>query len=80
MNFDHIILTLILAVPLVGAVLLALIPEREGSKTHHIAALLVTSVTFLLTLHLPWHYSYAALPGTFQFEQNVSWIPSPAIR
>jgi NADH-quinone oxidoreductase subunit M len=91
MNFDPIILTLIIAVPLAGAILLALIPEREGtaeqkgSKTHAIGALLVTLITLLLTLHLPAHFNYhaAALgnPGhTFQFEQNLPWISSPAIR
>ena len=33
-----------------------------------------------LTLHLPFHYDYSAAAGTFQFEQNLSWITSPAIR
>ena len=59
MNLDHSILTLILLAPLVGAAVLALLPEREGSKTHHIAALIVTLITFALTLHLPFHYAYA---------------------
>jgi NADH-quinone oxidoreductase subunit M len=34
----------------------------------------------VLTLHLPAHFSYAAQPGAFQFEQNTPWIASPAIR
>jgi NADH-quinone oxidoreductase subunit M len=86
MNFDPIILTLIIATPLAGAILLALIPEREGtaeqtgSKTHAIVALLITLFTLLLTLHLPSHFNYHAAPRTFQFEQNLSWIPSPNIR
>lgn len=80
MNLNASILTLILLAPLVGAVVLALIPEREGSKAHHIGALIVALVTFGLTLHLPWHYSYAAAPGSFQFEQNLPWIANPAIR
>jgi NADH-quinone oxidoreductase subunit M len=80
MNFDPIILTLIIATPLAGAILLALIPEREGTKTHAVGALVVTLFTLLLSLHLPAHFNYHAAPHTFQFEQNLSWIPSPNIR
>ncbi len=81
MNLDHIILTLTLLTPLVGAGALALIPEREGTKTHHIAALIVTLITFGLTLHLPFHYAYADhIVNAFQFEQNLAWIKNPAIR
>ena len=78
MNFDHTILTILLLTPLVGAILLALLPEREGSKAHHIAALAITLLTFLETLHLPAHFVYGT-PG-FQFEQNALWINNPAIR
>ena len=57
MNLDHLILTLIIATPLAGAILLALIPEDEtspnGSKRHAIGALIITLFTLLLTLHLP---------------------------
>jgi NADH-quinone oxidoreductase subunit M len=81
MNLDHTILTLILAAPLVGAIVLALIPEREGSHVHRLGALVVTLITFLFTLHLPTHFSYAAPAlGHFQFEQNAVWISAPAIR
>ena len=82
MNLDPIILTLILLAPLVGAVVLALIPEAEtpGSKRHAIGALIITLFTLLLTLHLPAHFNYhAAAPHAFQFEQNLPWITlSPA--
>lgn len=75
---DHSVLTLIVIVPLVGALLLALLPDR--GKTMPLTALAVTLITFLLTLHLPAHFSYAAQAGPFQFEQNLPWIASPAIR
>jgi NADH-quinone oxidoreductase subunit M len=78
MNIDHSILTLITFAPLVGAVLLALLPDN--AKLMKWGALAVTLVTFLLTLHLPFHYATGAPAGTFQFEQNISWISSPAIR
>ncbi|SEF58892.1 NADH dehydrogenase subunit M [Bryocella elongata] len=79
MNLDHSILTILLLTPLAGAAVLALLPEREGSKTHAAVALVVTLLTFLFTLHLPWHFDYAAAPGTFQFEKNLPWIATPAI-
>jgi NADH-quinone oxidoreductase subunit M len=78
MNIDHTILTLIIFTPLVGALLLALLPDR--GKLMQWSALAITLVTFFLTLHLPFHYSYTAQPGSFQFEQNVPWISAPAIR
>jgi len=78
MNLDTSILTLVLLAPLVGAAVLALIPEREGSKAHAIGALAVTLITLGLTLHLPAHFNYAA--KGFQFELNHGWIPNPAIR
>ena len=77
MDLNHVILTLLLLTPLVGAVILALLPERDGAKTHHIAALVITLITFVMTLHLPAHFLYGA-PG-FQFEQNALWIRNPNI-
>jgi NADH-quinone oxidoreductase subunit M len=78
MNFDPIILTILLMVPLAGAVLLALLPDR--GKTMQWGALAVTLVTFLLTLHLPLHYAAATQTGSFRFVQDVPWIAAPAIR
>ena len=77
MRFDHIILTLIVFVPLAGALLLALLPDR--GKNMQWGALGVTLFTFLLTLHLPVRYSYSHQPGTFQFEQKLPWVPVPSI-
>lgn len=78
MNIDQHILTLIVLVPLAGAVLLALLPDR--GRIMQWSALTVTVLTFALTLHLPAHFTYGLQPGSFQFEQNVPWIASPAIR
>jgi NADH-quinone oxidoreductase subunit M len=78
MNIDHTILTVITFVPLVGAVLLALLPDR--GELMKWGALAVTLITFVLTLHLPARFDYAAAAGTFQFSQNSDWISSPAIR
>jgi NADH-quinone oxidoreductase subunit M len=70
------ILTLTTFVPAAGAVIVALLPRRG-----HIIqwfTLVVTLVTFGLTLHLPAHYLYGH-PG-FQFEVDIPWIANPAIR
>jgi NADH-quinone oxidoreductase subunit M len=74
-SFDPIILTLILLVPLAGAILIALLPDR--AKLPNWIALATTLFTFLLTLHLPAHF-VTGQPG-FQFERNIPWIENPAI-
>lgn len=73
------ILTLILLVPLGGALLVALVPDRV--KLPNWIALLTALVTFGLTLHLPAHYvlSQSGSQNGFQFEINKPWIESPAI-
>ncbi|MGC2637735.1 MAG: NADH-quinone oxidoreductase subunit M [Acidobacteriaceae bacterium] len=70
------ILTLITFVPTAGAIVVALLP-RKG-RVIPAFTLLVTLVTFALSLHLPAHFDYSR-PG-FQFEENHAWIASPAIR
>jgi NADH-quinone oxidoreductase subunit M len=69
------ILTLILLVPLAGAILVALVPDRV--KLPNWIALFTSLVTFLLTLHLPAHFISGQ--GGFQFEVNIPWIQDPAI-
>jgi NADH-quinone oxidoreductase subunit M len=70
------ILTLTTFVPAAGAVVVALLP-RQGRIIQWFT-LLVTLATFGLTLHLPAHYLYGH-PG-FQYEVDIPWIASPAIR
>ncbi len=78
MHIDHLILSLIVFFPLLGAVLLALLPDR--GKTMQWGALIVTLITFGLTLHLPMYYAKAATEGSFRFTENTAWIAAPAIR
>src|SRR5580698_3504642 len=63
-------------VPAAGAFVVALLP-RKG-RIIQWWTLLVSIVTFLLTLHLPAHFVYGQTG--FQFEENRSWISNPAIR
>jgi NADH-quinone oxidoreductase subunit M len=69
------ILTLILLLPLAGAVLVALVPDRF--KLPNWIALATTLVTFGLTLHLPAHFD--STQSGFQFVIDLPWIESPAI-
>jgi len=78
MNIDHNILTIITFTPLAGAILLALLPDRD--RIQQWGALAVTLLTFLFTLHLPFNYDHTVPAGAFQFQENLSWINSPAIR
>ncbi|HXE90938.1 MAG TPA: NADH-quinone oxidoreductase subunit M [Terriglobales bacterium] len=75
MNFDAHILTLVTFAPLAGALLLALLPRRDELLRR--ASLLISLVTFVLSLHLP--ASFDAARKGFQFEVDLPWIPSPNI-
>ncbi len=72
---DH-ILTLTTFVPTAGAFVVALLPRR-GRITQWFT-LMVTLLTFALTLHLPYHFEYGRTG--FQFEENRTWITWPSIR
>ena len=69
------ILTLILVTPLIGAALIALLPDR--GKLSATIALITALVTFLFTLHLPAYFNPDI--SSFQFVQNIPWIASPNI-
>jgi NADH-quinone oxidoreductase subunit M len=75
MNLDHQILTIITFIPLAGAILLALLPDR--GKLMQWGALAITLITFVATLHLPTHFAYGTTG--YQFDQNLQWIASPNI-
>ena len=61
MMINHSILTLIILTPLVGAAVLALLPDK--GKTMQLGALFVSLLTFLFTLHLPFWFHNGAGPG-----------------
>ncbi len=74
-EINNSILTLILLVPLAGAVLVALLPDR--AKLPNWIALATTLGAFGLTLHLPAHFISGQ--SGFQFAVNRMWIENPAI-
>jgi NADH-quinone oxidoreductase subunit M len=78
MNIDHMgpyILTLVTFAPLAGALLLVLLPRRD--RDIRIFALVISLLTFVLSLHLPAHFHRNQ--AGFQFEIDRSWISSPNI-
>jgi len=74
-GLNNIILTLVTFVPLAGAVLLLFFPRRDRDIRWF--ALLVSLVTFLLSLHLPAHFNSGA--RGFQYEIDKQWIANPNI-
>ena len=74
-NFSSIILTLVTFAPLAGALLLMLFPRRD--RDIRIFALVVSLLTFILSLHLPAYFHREA--GPFHYEINKAWISSPNI-
>jgi NADH-quinone oxidoreductase subunit M len=74
-SLNPFILTLVTFTPAVGAVLLLLFPRRHRDMRWF--ALIISLLTFVLSLHLPVHF--VREHAGFQFEQNIPWIPSPNI-
>jgi len=76
MNFiNDNILTIVVFLPLAGAILLAFFPRRDRDIRYF--ALAVSLITLLASLHLPWYFVRGQ--SGFQFDQNVPWIPHPNI-
>ena len=69
------ILSLVTFVPAGGALLLLLFPRRD--RDIRLFALVVSLLTFILSLHLAMHFQRSQ-PG-FQFEIDHQWIASPNI-
>ena len=74
-TLDSGILTLITFIPLAGGLLLLLFPRRD--RDIRVFALVVSLLTFALSLHLPAHF-HRWQPG-FQYETDQPWIPTPNI-
>jgi NADH-quinone oxidoreductase subunit M len=75
-EFLHgIILTLVTFMPLAGALLLLLFPRRD--RDIRVFALVISLLTFGLSLHLPVYFQRNA--SGFQYEVNKQWITTPNI-
>src|SRR5580658_5902949 len=69
------ILTLVTFAPLAGALLLLVAPRRD--RDIRIFALVVSLLTFVLSLHLPVHFHRAQ--AGFQYEIDKPWVTTPNI-
>ena len=74
-NLSPYILTLVTFAPLAGALLLVLLPRRD--RDIRIFALVISLLTFVLSLHLAVHFHRGQ--GGFQFSVNNQWISAPKI-
>ena len=74
-RWSPVILTLVTFMPLAGALLLLLLPRRD--RDIRVFSLVVSLLTFVLSLHLPVHFHRAQ--GGFQYELDHAWIPTPNI-
>ena len=72
------ILTLLIALPIVGSLLLLALPNRDGAKdqTMRLGALAISLVTFVLSLALWASFDQSAAAPAFQFVERHSWIPT----
>src|SRR5215831_11424616 len=69
------ILSLLIAVPLAGGLFVLLLPkERRGAI--RLWALLISLITFALSLHLAFHFNQT--PG-YQFVEQYPWSPALGI-
>jgi NADH-quinone oxidoreductase subunit M len=74
-NFSSFILTLVTFTPLVGGLLLTILPRRDRDVRSF--ALVVSLLTFLASLHLPVHFQRAQTG--FQYEIDWPWVSTPNI-
>jgi NADH-quinone oxidoreductase subunit M len=74
-NLDSSILSLVTFIPAVGALLLLLIPRRD--RDIRIFALIISLLTFCLSLYLPAYFHRTQ--GGFHYEVNQQWVTSPNI-
>src|SRR5574339_471153 len=70
------ILSLVTFLPTIGAILL-LFFKRDSAKAVRAFALVITLLTFILSLHLIAHFDSGS--SAFQFVVNARWIPSVGI-
>src|SRR5579863_6652091 len=74
-NLSSIILTLVTFMPLAGGLLLMLFPRRD--RDIRIFALVISLLTFVLSLHLPVHFHRSQTD--FQYQIDRQWVSTPNI-
>ena len=70
--------SLIVFLPLVGAVLILAIP-RKNEEAHKWTALITTLVTAVLSIVAAFRFDYGS-SAAFQFDTDLEWIPAIGAR
>jgi NADH-quinone oxidoreductase subunit M len=74
-DLSSVILTLVTFAPLAGALLLMLLPRRD--RDIRVFALVISLLTFVLSLHLPVYFRRGV--DGFQFSVDKQWVSTPNI-
>src|SRR6202049_3985357 len=74
-SLSSIILTLVTFMPLAGGLLLMLFPRRD--RDIRVFALVISLLTFILSLHLPVHFHRSQTD--FQYQIDRQWVSTPNI-
>jgi NADH-quinone oxidoreductase subunit M len=74
-DLSSVILTLVSFAPLAGALLLMMLPRRD--RDIRIFSLLISLLTFVLSLHLPLYFRRGQIG--FQFSIDKPWVSTPNI-
>ncbi|HZZ14503.1 MAG TPA: NADH-quinone oxidoreductase subunit M [Candidatus Sulfotelmatobacter sp.] len=74
-NLSPIILTLVTFLPLAGGLLLMMFPRRD--RDIRIFALVISLLTFAVSLHLPVHFQRSHTD--FQYQIDLQWVTTPNI-
>ncbi len=70
--FNHSVLSSLIFCPLVGAILVSLLPRKVARE----GALVVAAINLFFALHLVFHWNDAAVAaGKFRFDESGSWLP-----
>ena len=72
--FDQVVLLLLIVVPLAGALLTMMMPGNRPRDVWYFAVL-VSALSFLLSVALFMRYDYEA--GGFQFQKTYDWLEVP---
>jgi NADH-quinone oxidoreductase subunit M len=73
--YDTHILSVVLFTPVVGAILLMLVP-RESENAHRVLGNFFGMLGLVVSLPLIWRFSLNPLAPRFQFGESAEWIPS----
>jgi NADH-quinone oxidoreductase subunit M len=73
-NFDQIALSLVIFVPLAGAVLAMFMPADRQKDVWYFA-IVVAGLSFVLSVYIFIRYDYGV--GGFQFQDSYPWLPAP---